>query len=71
MQLFNVAKEFFTGFLQAIGKQWWVEITTAEPRCTYYFGPFARSKEAHTARPGYIEDLQGEGARGIQVQVRQ
>ena len=71
MQLLNLTKEFLTGFLQAVGKQWWVEITTAQPRCTYYFGPFSRSKDAQEARSGYVEDLQREGAHGIQVQIRQ
>jgi hypothetical protein len=71
MQLLNISKQLITGFLQTIGKEWWVEVTTAEPRCTYYFGPFARSKDAQTARSGYIEDLQSEGARGIQVEIRQ
>ncbi|MBD2092925.1 DUF1816 domain-containing protein [Microcoleus sp. FACHB-1515] len=71
MQLLTATKEFFTGLLQSIGKQWWVEITTAEPRCTYYFGPFVRSKEAQDAHSGYVEDLQREGARDIQVHIRQ
>ncbi|MGK7875690.1 MAG: DUF1816 domain-containing protein [Xenococcaceae cyanobacterium] len=50
---------------------WWVEISTAQPRCTYYFGPFDSAKEAQFYQPGYIEDLQEEGAEGIIVQIKQ
>jgi len=48
---------------------WWVKINTAQPRCTYYFGPFASAKEAEIAQPGYVEDLEREGAQKITVQV--
>lgn len=49
---------------------WWVEIATAAPRCTYYFGPFECENSAKLARGGYVEDLESEGARGIVVRVK-
>lgn len=49
---------------------WWVEVATVEPRCTYYFGPFTSKQSASVAQPGYIEDLEAEGAQGISVQIK-
>lgn len=49
---------------------WWVEIQTITPRCIYYFGPFDTSEEANAAYPGYIDDLDSEGAQGIVVIVK-
>jgi hypothetical protein len=64
----------FTGqvasLLNRIGLAWWVEVTTQAPQCKYYFGPFSGSKEAETELSGYIEDLQKEGAQGIQTTVK-
>lgn len=62
--------EFLTSLLSAIGLAWWVEITTDNPRCTYYFGPFPSEKMAQAHRPGYIEDLENEGAKNIVVNVK-
>jgi glucan phosphorylase len=50
---------------------WWVEIKTAVPRCTYYFGPFDSEKEAQLSRSGYVEDLYQEEARDIIALVKQ
>ncbi|MCW5319430.1 DUF1816 domain-containing protein [Nostoc sp. KVJ3] len=50
---------------------WWVEINTAVPRCTYYFGPFDNKKEAQLSRSGYVEDLYQEEARDIIALVKQ
>jgi hypothetical protein len=50
---------------------WWVEIKTTTPKCTYYFGPFASAKEAHLYHYGYVEDLIGEKAHGISVEIKQ
>ncbi len=50
---------------------WWIEIFTAYPRCTYYFGPFLTNQEAKDAEAGYIEDLESEGAQGIQISIKQ
>ncbi|MFP4121214.1 DUF1816 domain-containing protein [Coleofasciculus sp.] len=49
---------------------WWVEIVTAEPAVTYYFGPFDTPEEAASYEAGYIEDLEQEGAQGIAVTVK-
>jgi preprotein translocase subunit SecG len=50
---------------------WWVKIDTQMPRCTYYFGPFDNLKEAQQTQPGFVEDLEKEGATGIMVLVSQ
>ncbi|HEY9876892.1 MAG TPA: DUF1816 domain-containing protein [Leptolyngbyaceae cyanobacterium] len=55
--------------LFSIGKAWWIEIKTESPRCTYYFGPFSEEAEAQTAKAGYIEDLEQEGAQRIQASI--
>ena len=48
----------------------WAEITTSEPHCIYYFGPFESFTEAELACPGYIEDLENEGTLGIKVVIK-
>jgi Domain of unknown function (DUF1816) len=63
-------QDFLTNFQNALGLAWWVEVTTAAPQCVYYFGPFSDEKAAHTACPGYIEDLEKEGAQNIMVAVK-
>ena len=70
MELLNIAKGVVSGFIGAMIYDWWVEVTTTEPDCIYYFGPFDLEKEAEAARPGYLEDLTGEGARGIVARVK-
>lgn len=50
---------------------WWVKIVTEKPHCTYYFGPFDSAREADLNQPGYVEDLQQEGATGIVVLISQ
>lgn len=62
-------KETLINLLNFSGLAWWVKIFTANPRCTYYFGPFLTSEEAKVAKAGYIEDLENEGAQGIQVSI--
>lgn len=62
-------KELFTNMLQVVGLAWWVKIDTQHPRCTYYFGPFVSKQEATTYQSGYIEDLTGEKAQGITVEI--
>jgi len=52
-------------------EKWWVEIVTDLPRCTYYFGPFDSDKEASTNTPGYIEDLDSEGAQRLSIRIQQ
>lgn len=53
-----------------LGLAWWVEVTTHTPQCTYYFGPFMSSKEAHKATPGFVQDLESEQAQEIVTQVK-
>ncbi len=50
---------------------WWVEISTAKPSCLYYFGPFDTVEEAEFHKPGYVEDLENEGADGVVVIIKQ
>lgn len=49
---------------------WWVEINTAVPLCTYYFGPFDSQAEARDSRTGYVDDLCLEGARDIVALIK-
>jgi hypothetical protein len=62
-------KNFFSGLFGLFSTPWWVKITTAEPNCIYYFGPFDSESEAAQAKSGYIEDLQQEGAQQIQTSI--
>lgn len=62
--------EFLANLLRAAGLAWWVEITTDNPQCVYYFGPFLSQKESQAHQAGYIEDLEKEGATNIKVQVK-
>jgi hypothetical protein len=63
-------QDLWSNALHLLGQAWWVEITTETPACTYYFGPFATAVEADAAKGGYVEDLEGESAQGIQVVVK-
>ncbi|QHV00309.1 hypothetical protein BWK47_09320 [Synechocystis sp. CACIAM 05] len=64
-------KELWIRVLSLLGMAHWVVISTSAPRCTYYFGPFARRSSAEKAQLGYLEDLRGEGAQDIQVTIKQ
>jgi Domain of unknown function (DUF1816) len=68
MKLLNTIKDIITSY--ANNKDWWIEISTVQPYCTYYFGPFQNHQEAQTMCPGYIEDLQEEGAREIKALIK-
>jgi hypothetical protein len=63
-------KEIWLSILESLGLTWWVEIVTESPKCVYYFGPFTTAKEARAAQPGYVEDLEQEGAKGIKVEIK-
>jgi hypothetical protein len=63
-------QDIWSSALHLVGQAWWVEITTEQPRCTYYFGPFATAVEADEAKAGYVEDLEGERAQGIKVAIK-
>ena len=70
MTIMNNFKQLFIGLMEGLKTAWWAEITTTKPRCKYYFGPFQTYNEAKEAYPGYIEDLNGEGAQGIIVVIK-
>jgi hypothetical protein len=63
-------KAFLENVLQRLGQAYWVEIKTADPECIYYFGPFLTLKEAQQEKVGYQEDLEQEGAAGIEVEIK-
>lgn len=63
-------KRLILNLAQLGSGEWWVEIITIAPACTYYFGPFSTPEAAESLRPGYIEDLAAEGAEGIQAIVK-
>ncbi|AFY88292.1 MAG: hypothetical protein CLLPBCKN_001667 [Chroococcidiopsis cubana SAG 39.79] len=50
--------------------EWWAEIVTDRPLCTYYFGPFATAKTAKLAQLAHIEDFEQEGSKIVFVAVR-
>ncbi|MGB7085182.1 MAG: DUF1816 domain-containing protein [Phormidesmis sp.] len=62
-------KNFFSSLFGFLSTPWWVKITTTEPQCIYYFGPFDNETAAIQAKPGYVEDLQMEGAQQIQTSL--
>lgn len=68
--MINNMKEVLTTIFNAIGWAYWVEIETAKPSCTYYFGPFLLLKDAELAQVGYVEDLTKEDAAGIMVEIK-
>jgi S-formylglutathione hydrolase FrmB len=63
-------QDIWSNTLQLVGQAWWVEITTDQPHCIYYFGPFSTEAEADNAKAGYIEDLESEQAQGINVVIK-
>ena len=63
-------EEFFTSYLEKMGMAWSVEIITVQPKCIYYFGPFASSYEAQLCSGGYIEDLEQEGAQEFAIDIK-
>jgi hypothetical protein len=66
----NRIKFLLIGFIQGLKSDYWAEITTECPQCIYYFGPFETFESAQAAYPGYVDDLESEGARGIKVVVK-
>jgi hypothetical protein len=63
-------KNFLTELFKKVIQQYWIEITTAQPYCVYYFGPFSSYKEAKLAESGFIEDLESENAQNIKADVK-
>ncbi len=70
MRISRFIRGIYTHVFQRHSAPLWVEISTAHPNCTYYFGPFTDWTEAETASPGYVADLETEGAQEIQVQIQ-
>jgi len=64
-------KELFLNLKQALGRAWWVKVSTKTPACVYFFGPFISQEEANSAKPGYVEDLKEEGAIDVSVEILQ
>ncbi len=63
-------KELLIKLIEFFGLACWLEVTTDNPHCVYYFGPFLSQADAETAQEGYIEDLKEEGAMGISVTIK-
>lgn len=70
MKIFTTIIEAWADILNFWGKAWWVEISTDQPQCTYYFGPFTDINSAAAEVRVYIEDLEAESAQGILAQVK-
>jgi hypothetical protein len=66
----NFLNEMILALLERLRLAWWIEMTTANPSCIYYFGPFRTYEQAEAARFGYIEDLEQEGAQGISLAIK-
>jgi Domain of unknown function (DUF1816) len=62
--------DFLLNTLELLGLAWWIEIVTESPNCTYYFGPYAKASDAAAAQPGFIEDLEREGAKPIRQTIK-
>ena len=56
---------------QPYTRDWWLKITTIDPFCVYYFGPFSSEKIARQHIGGYREDLEQEQAQITQVVLNQ
>lgn len=70
MKLLQRLNQLWKGKRQEQDSSWWAEISTTSPHCIYYFGPFSTSNEAKVASPGYVEDLESEGASDIVVVIQ-
>ncbi len=72
--LVEIADRLKTVASSIIGKKnsfpYWIEVTTKQPYCIYYFGPFDSYGEAKRLQGGYIEDLIEEKASGISVKIQ-
>ena len=62
---------YFTLPVSSPARNWWVEIQTNNPQCTYYFGPFETSVAASDLQDGFLEDLRQEQAQIITVEIKQ
>ena len=48
---------------------WWIGILTDNPSYKYYFGDFKTYWEARRALNAYIQDLEEEGAKILDVEI--
>jgi len=65
------AKESLISYLEKMEKDWWLEIVTEKPNCTYYFGPFVSQRAAQFASCGYLKDLEQERPQMITLTIKQ
>jgi hypothetical protein len=66
-----VSKEMFEEVnLPSTHLMWWSKVYTISPFCIYYFGPFEKESNAQNSNPGYIEDLENEGAKVVYVKLK-
>ena len=49
---------------------WWIEIKTDKPRYIYYFGAFDSYWDTISIKNDYIQDLEEEGAKIIDIQIK-
>lgn len=64
-------KHTLTTLWEGLGLATWVKISTTNPPCLYYFGPFLSEAEAQDYRPAFLRDLEEEGAQGIETEILQ
>ena len=50
---------------------WWIRISTRNPGYIYYFGSFDSYWEAKDYKLGYIEDLEKEETRIVNIEIKQ
>ncbi|MEO1400475.1 MAG: DUF1816 domain-containing protein [Cyanobacteria bacterium J06635_1] len=62
-------KDLFSNLMGIFTKSWWIEVSTGSPKCVYYFGPFDTEADATAAKAGYLQDLEQEGAQGLEVTI--
>ena len=48
-----------------LGLAWWAKIETANPKITYWFGPFLTKRSLKESVPSFIDDLTNEGSTVI------
>ena len=66
-----VACLFVYSLQQHRSSEWWLEVATESPVCTYYFGPFDSVLEAESSQSDYLRDLSEEGATVVSIKVEQ
>jgi Domain of unknown function (DUF1816) len=63
-------EEHLASRLEPLGLAYWLEVATDNPQCLYYFGPFLTRAQAKQSEPGYLEDLEQEGAHILLTKVQ-